>query len=160
MINVLVLISVHYLSSDILTRHLQTPTLSPPTLSTCFVLSLCNGSHGKTYADEDARTRAAQTWATNMALVESLNTHAWQYGTDVEFAMNQFGDLSPAEFAARVRMPRRVPPIFRAAQRTDTLVTSLPASFDWRTRNALTAVRDQGSVGTCWAFSTVPFPAC
>ncbi len=34
---------------------------------------------------------------------------------------------------------------------------SLPASFDWRSQDlkVVNPVRDQGTVGTCWAFSTV-----
>ena len=33
--------------------------------------------------------------------------------------------------------------------------TGLPASFDWRSQNILTPVRDQGSCGAGWAFGTV-----
>jgi len=34
-------------------------------------------------------------------------------------------------------------------------VEGLPASYDWRSSNKLTSVRDQGNCGSCWAFSAV-----
>ena len=34
-------------------------------------------------------------------------------------------------------------------------VQTLPTSYDWRALNGVTPIKDQGSCGSCWAFSTV-----
>ena len=32
-----------------------------------------------------------------------------------------------------------------------------PTSLDWRTKNVITPVKDQGSCGSCWTFATAAY---
>jgi len=77
------------------------------------------------------------------------------------FGVNQYTDMTAAEFksSGRVMTPRTVDARSCLANGVtmdrSKLVYDIPASWDWRTKNVVSPVQNQGQCGSCWTFSTI-----
>jgi len=113
--------------------------------------------HGKQYGYEEFGQRFA-TFKHNLDLVQRHNAEAAQGKHSFTLEMNKFGDLTNDEYRARYLKLRRTNVVSGAAGTfapSIQQIRDVPDSVDWRTKNVVVAVKDQGQCGSCWAFSAV-----
>ncbi|BAT89967.1 hypothetical protein LR48_Vigan08g087800 [Vigna angularis] len=111
--------------------------------------------YGKVYKDAAEKEKRFQIFKNNVQFIESFNAAG---DKSFNLSINQFADLHNEEFKALLingqKNANMVETVTETSFRYDN-ITKVPASMDWRTRGAVTPIKDQGRCGSCWAFSTV-----
>merc|ERR1712151_37411 len=106
--------------------------------------------HGKSYSAAESEQRE-KIFKDNLEKVRSHNRE-YQAGVHTWWAtMNHLADFTEEEFAAlrsTKYSPSQHPVVELAAPAGGN-----PDSVDWRTKGAVTKVKNQGGCGSCWAFS-------
>ncbi|KAF3434894.1 hypothetical protein FNV43_RR21981 [Rhamnella rubrinervis] len=109
--------------------------------------------HGKTYRSLEEKLHRFDVFQDNLKHIDETNKKITSYW----LGLNEFADLSHEDFKSKYLGLKA------DFQRTRTSseefsyrdVMDLPKSVDWRKKGAVTPVKNQGSCGSCWAFSTV-----
>jgi len=96
----------------------------------------------------------ARVFAANRATIATHNARVAAAGQSYFMAINQFSDLTPDEFAARLSVQQMDLPVLDQAMPTDS-VSSLPDddTWDWREHGAVGPVQNQGQCGAAWAMA-------
>ncbi|KAI4375047.1 hypothetical protein MLD38_012962 [Melastoma candidum] len=115
-------------------------------------------SHGKSHGSLGDKRKRFEVFADNLRFIDDHNREA---NATYRLGLNRFADLTNEEYrrmylgvkgglSMRRNGGRRFRERYKAVEGEE-----LPAEVDWRTDGAVVGVKDQGSCGSCWAFSTI-----
>ncbi|EAR88193.1 papain family cysteine protease (macronuclear) [Tetrahymena thermophila SB210] len=97
--------------------------------------------------------RRFEIFRQNLDIISELNQV--EEGT-AEYGITQFSDMTTEEFKSQILIPSTYARNFTGSRYHgfQKISQDAPTSYDWRDHGAVTPVKNQGTVGTCWTFST------
>ncbi|XP_010539770.1 PREDICTED: cysteine protease XCP2 [Tarenaya hassleriana] len=110
----------------------------------------------KVYETAEEKLRRFEVFKENLNHIDETNKKVTNYW----LGLNEFADLTHEEFK-KMYLGLKTDLISRKEDRSYDEefaykdVEAIPKSVDWRKKGAVTEVKNQGSCGSCWAFSTV-----
>ncbi|KAJ4837879.1 hypothetical protein Tsubulata_022929 [Turnera subulata] len=112
--------------------------------------------YGRVYKDNAEKEMRFKTFKANVEYIEAFNRAG---NKPYKLAINEFADLTNEEFQESRNGYKRPyssnPKSSEMSSFKYENVTAVPSTMDWRTKGAVTPIKDQGQCGCCWAFSAV-----
>lgn len=106
--------------------------------------------HGKSYGTEEEYKFRLAVFKEKVEFIREHNSKVEEGEATV--GLNFMADWTDAEYKKLLGFRNR--PLSNKGELFVGSKTAAPASVDWRTKGAVTPIKNQGSCGSCWAFSS------
>ncbi|XP_020088824.1 fruit bromelain-like [Ananas comosus] len=110
---------------------------------------------GRVYSDDAEKMRRFEIFKDNVNRIEAFNRRG---GNSYTLGINQFADMTNDEIVAQhvgLSLPLNMTNLEPSVSFEDVNMSAIPQSIDWRDYGAVTPVKNQGTCGSCWAFSSI-----
>lgn len=113
--------------------------------------------HYKNYQDKTEEQLRYKIFTENRINIDEHNRRFANGDVSFKMAINEYSDLTSKEFS-EMMTGLRYSDNKDESSKGQTFVfpenVTLPESVDWRSKGAVTEIKNQGPCGSCWAFST------